>query len=405
MRRRQALLSAAAAGIGLPNQASARSLGLRQLHLPEPMAQIAAGGPSGLLGVGEGGSLFALPLGQGPARRLGTALGDGLDPAVPLAVAHGRIAARRRDGALWVLEAGRAGVSAGSTLAPAAGLLVLPLAVIAVATADNQQALLRLEPTPAGVWRVVAVSDMPVLPDARPLQADLDGIGDGGHLVVLAGPDGDRYRHGVLGDSIEATQLLLLERHSLRLLRALQLPAPFVFEDIAPRQVALGRQAGLLTVQSGPQGAQLVLVDADPARPALLRVAARGPALGTANRWLSPIVGDRHWLAVHTPHIGGALHAYQRRGDTLAASGIRGDVSNHRLGSRWLDMSAWLGRRLLIPDQSGQGLLLLDAAAAWQTIGVQMLPARVAAVVALQSPGTAAVLLDDGSVRAGAVGG
>lgn len=296
MPRRQVLVSVVAAFLGLPQPASARPLGLQTLALPEPMAQIAAGGPSGLLGVGMSGALYALPLTSAPTRRLG----DELDASVPLAVGHGRIAARRRDGALWVLEAGQAGVSVERTLAPAAGLLVLPLAVIAVATEGGRQRVVRLEPAGTGAWRAVATSDMAVLPDARPLQADLDGTGNGGHVVVLAGPDGERYRHGVLGDGIEATRLVLLERHSLRLQRELRLDAPYVFEDIAPRRVALGARDGLLTVQSGPLGAQLVLVGADPARPSSLRVAARGAALGTANRWMSPIASNRKWLAVHT---------------------------------------------------------------------------------------------------------
>lgn len=401
MPRRQALVSGVAAFLGLPKPASARPLGLQTLALPEPMAQIAAGGPSGLLGVGVSGALYALPLTSAPARRLG----DELDASVPLAVGHGRIAARRRDGALWVLEAGQAGVSVERTLAPAAGLLVLPLAVIAVATEGGRQRVVRLEPASAGAWRTVASSDITVLSDARPLQADLDGAGDGGHVVVLAGPDGGRYRHGVLGDGIEATRLVLLERHSLRLQRELRLDAPYVFEDIAPRRVALGGRDGLLTVQSGPQGGQLVLVDADPAGPSSLRVAARGTALGTANRWMSPIANNRHWPAVHTPHIGGVLHEYRLSGDALTARRFQGDISNHRIGSRWLDMSTWLGQRLLIPDQGGRRLLLLDAAAEWRSVGEQALQGRVAATVALASPGGVAVLLDDGSVVAGAVEG
>lgn len=404
MPRRQALISAVsavAAFLALPRPALARPLGLQTLALPEPMAQIAAGGPSGLLGVGMSSALYALPLASAPARRLG----DEIDASVPLAVGHGRIAARRSDGALWVLEAGQAGVSVERTLAPAAGLLVLPLAVIVVTTEGGRQRVARMEPAGVGAWRAVASSDVAVLPDARPLQADLEGTGDGEHVVVLAGPDGERNRHGVLGDGIEATRLVLLDRHSLRLKRELQLDAPQVFEDIAPRRVALGVRDGLLTVQSGLQGAQLVLVGADPVRPSSLHVAARGAALGTANRWLSPIASNRHWLAVHTPHIGGVLHEYRLSGDALTARRLQGDVSNHRIGSRWLDLSTWLGQRLLIPDQGGRRLLLLDATAQWRNVGEQALPAHVAASVALASPGGVAVLLDDGSVVAGAVAG
>lgn len=405
MRRRQTLQAAAGALIGMPVLAWSKRLAFQTVATPAPMAQIAAGGASGLLGMSADGALFGLPLEPGG---IALRLAEQLDAGAPVAAGHGRIAARRRDGALWVLEGGRVAVSAERNLAAAAGLLNLPLAVIAVAMEANGHHVVRLEPSGSAAWGVVARSGMAVLPDARPLQADLDGSGDGGHVVVLAGPDSERYLHGVLGDAIEATRIVLLERHSLRVMRELVLEAPYVFEDIAPRSVALGSgplRQGLLTVQSGPQGAQLVLVDADLSASAALRIAARGPALGVANRWLSPVTDGRHWLAVHTPHIGGVLHVYRQDGARLLARRLEGDVSNHRIGSRLLDMSAWQGQQLLIPDQSGRRLLLRDAASDWRVVGEHRLPSRVAAMVGLGAPGRVAVLLDDGSVSVGSVAG
>jgi hypothetical protein len=408
IRRRQALASLACVLADLPAHADPKPLAFRPIATPEPMAQIAAGGPpestTGLLGMSVNGALFAWPAASGFARRLA---GD-LDPVTPLAVGHGRIAARRRDGALWVLEGGRTAGSVERTLALSAGLLVLPLAIVAIATGADGHRVIRLEPSGSGVWSAVAQSDVTVMPDARPLQADLDGSGDAGHVVVLASPDSERYAHGVLGDAVEATRVVLLERHSLRLMRQLQLDAPHVFEDIAPRKLAPGQggaREALLTVQSGPQGAQLVLVDADPAAPGLLRIAARGPALGTVNRWLSPITDGRHLLAVHTPHIGGKLHVYRQESAHLRPRQVQGDVSNHRIGSRLLDISAWQGQRLLIPDASGRRLLLLDAASDWRVVGEHPLPSRVTAMVALGGSGGAAVLLEDGSVIAGSFAG
>jgi hypothetical protein len=404
MRRRHALVAMGCALAEMPTQAQSQPMAFQSAAGPEPMVQIAEGGPMGLLGVSVNGDLFAWPLASGSARRLG---GD-LDASTPLAVGHGRIAARRRDGALWVLEDGRMSVSQERTLAPAAGLLVLPLAVIAIATDTKVHRVVRLEPSSSGSWTAVARSEVMVMPDARPLQANLDGSGDAGHVVVLAGPDGKRYTHGVLGDAIEATRVLLLERHSLRVMRELVLDAPDVFEDIAPRKVVLGSgevREGLLTVQSGPFGAQLVLVDADPSASGALRIAALGPALGMANRWLSPITDGRHWLAVHTPHIGGVLHVYRQDGAQLLSRRLQGDVSNHRIGSRLLDMSAWQGQRLLIPDQSGQRLLLMDAASDWRVVGEHQVSSRVTAMVGLGASGRVAVLLDDGSVTVGSVAG
>lgn len=394
MRRRRAIAAIGAGALALPTRVGADRSGLRRLRTAEPIAQIAAGGPSGLLGVGAGGSLYALAHDGGPGKQLAV----GIDPATPLAVGHGRIAARRLDGTLWAHEAGRSGVCRECTLASGAGLLVLPLAVIGVVVDGTRFHVARFEPRGAGAWGRVAGSAIEVLPDARPIQADLDGTGDGGHVVALAGPDAGRYRHAVLGDAIEATRLVVLDRHGLEPMRELLLAAPHVFEDIAPRRVALGKRDGLLTVRSGPQGAQLVLVDADPAAVGSLRIAASGAALGVANRWLSPTTDGVHWLAVHTPHLGGVLHEYRQVGDRLDAATILGGVSNHRLGSRLLDQAAWHGRQLAIPDQSGQRLLLLDGHLGWRRVREWQLPSRLIATASLGTAVGVGVLHQDGSV-------
>jgi hypothetical protein len=346
------------------------------------------------LAVNTDGALLALSAEGAPATRLA----DGIDPATPIAVGHGRIAARRADGALWVLDQARAGISAERRLAPHAGMLVLPLAVIVVESDGPRHRAARYEPAQEGTWRSVARSQIDLLPDARPLQADLDGSGDGGHVALLAGPDGARYPHGVLGDAIEATRIVLLERHSLQVMRELTLAPPHVFEDIAPRRVMLAGRDGLLTVRAGPQGGQLVLVDADPARPGVLRIAAQGDPIGTANRWMSPIVAGIHWLAVHTPHIGGVLHAYRRDGDRLVARRMTAGVSNHRIGSRTLDQSAQAGGALWLPTQSGRGVRVVDPSGGSGVPAEREAPGRIDALVALQPAGPVAALLDDGSV-------
>jgi hypothetical protein len=112
-------------------------------------------------------------------------------------------------------------------------MLVLALAVIAVAAGrDGQYRVVRLEPGGAGRAESARSSE-PVLPDARPVQFDPAGTSsdDNGHVAVFAGPDSTRYRHGVLGDDVEATALLQLERHGLEPIARLALSAPFVFED------------------------------------------------------------------------------------------------------------------------------------------------------------------------------
>ena len=146
----------------------------------EPMRQLHAGGPSDLLGTGTGasGSLWALSLkGQAPRR-----IADGIDAPTPIATGHGRIAARKADGGLWVWEetggGGRARTSPPSrsaNLPVLAGLLILPLAVLAVVTASARPAdplghrLARFEHDPDGRWREVARLMDAVVPDARPV--------------------------------------------------------------------------------------------------------------------------------------------------------------------------------------------------------------------------------------------
>jgi hypothetical protein len=165
LRRRQLLALGALLSATAPTQAAWAA---RSLPATEPLRQIRAGGPSGLLAVGASGTLWALSARGAVA----TQLADGLDPLTPLASGHGRIAARHADGGLWVWQGGAVQRCARATLAPQAGLLVLPLAVSGVAAGSHRA--LRFEPDASQAWAVVARSTDAVLPDARPLQVDLD---------------------------------------------------------------------------------------------------------------------------------------------------------------------------------------------------------------------------------------
>lgn len=354
---RRGALGWAGAALALPCWSTpASGWSVRQLPTPTPWKQLRTGPAHALLGTDREGQLWQLRSG-GPVRRLA----EGIDPLAPVAFGHGRIVARQRNGRLWVGGGASDGGTSEVILAAHAGLLVLPLAVLAVQGDAMAAHLVRLEPTGGGIWKVVARSKEPVLPDARPLQIDIDGRGDGGHVLVLAGPDRTRYPHAVLGDDIEATRVLWLERHDLSLLRSLQIEAPYVLEDIAPRPwQAGGSRPAFVSVRSGPQGAQLALIEADASSAGALRLAALGPPIGTRMRWLSPIADGTQLLAVHTPHIGGVLHRYRREGDRLQAERLLDGLSNHAIGSRELDVSAWLDSHLLIADGARKQLLIID---------------------------------------------
>jgi hypothetical protein len=377
----------------LPAQTVARTV---PLAAPQPTAQLHAA--ADLLVVSASGVLW---------RRAGSTwerLGEGLDPAAPIAVGHGRIVGRGRNGGLWVHAGRRVHETESPQLALHAGFAILPFGVIAVARIDEiQGALVRLEERSSG-WIETARCAEPVLPDARPLQVDLDSPparAANGHIVVLGGSDSERYAHGVLGDAIEATRVLYLERHDLSVLSALSLDAPYVLEDIAPRLVSWNGATGLLTMRAGPQGAQLVLIAAGGGRRDALTIAAKGQPIGARSRWMAASTDGRRMAAVHTPHIGGVLHAYRADGAVLRAERVRDGVSTHVLGSRVLDLAVWAGDTLLVPSQDRRALQRLDIAAGWREAGAVEMPAPIIATCAWSMGGVAGavVLLDDGSVH------
>ena len=357
-----------------------------------PLLQLNAAEGSALLGIDARGTLRSWAANGAGAQKIA----DGLDPATPIAIGHGRVAARTADGGLWVRDAGSASTTPTASLAINAGLLILPLAVIAIVVEGDSHRVARFEST-GGRWSRTDLSKDVVMPDARPIQVPLDAKGDrDGHLVVLAGPDSTRYDHGILGDRIEATRVLWLERHELTVLRDMALPAPYVFEDIAPRPVAVADGIGLLTMRSGGAGTQLALVTVDPTNSHALRIAALGEPVGGPHRWLAPTTDGRRMLAVHTPHIGGVLNEYRRDGERLVRTVVVDDVANHHIGTRAIDLSVWIGSLLVVPDQAGRRLRVFDGAKGWAERAAIDLPARVTATTVLGDSRSFAVLMEGG---------
>ena len=397
-------------------QTSAEGVAAEPRALAPELARLPASEEIGALAVGDG-ELLAVTR-TGVLLRLSgkewLKLADGFDPLAPLAAGHGRIAGRSLAGWLRVFEGGKIVRTAGPRLAPHGGFINLPDGIIAVSgpyvaggsrpkrgddgdTAITVRATRLVRFSFMDGWRESARSDFVVMPDARPLLVELDcpeaGPGPGGQLVVFAGPSELRYRHGVLGDGVEATQLIYASCRSLTPLAMLELADPFVFEDVAPRRFAeleTGHEL-LATVQSGPQGAALVLVGRPAPGGAELEIVAQGPPLGTRNRWLSPIVVGHRLYAIHTPHIGGVLTGYRRVGARLLPTRLRDGVSNHAIGSRDTNVSTVAGTLLIVPSQKHRELVALDleadAAARWRL-------ALEASVVALAAIGEQIFVLD-----------
>ena len=165
----------------------------------------------------------------------------------------------------------------------------------------------------------------------------------------------DIYRHGILGDQVEASGF------HLGFLRVggsfnLTLPPGSVFEDLRVRLVDLtgDGQTEFVVIRSYlDRGAALAfyrLVDGK------IEHLAETPPIGIANRWLNPagaadFDGDgRVEIAyVETPHIGGTLRVWELVDGELRQEQAVAGFSNHAIGSRELDLSAVL-------DWNGDGV-------------------------------------------------
>jgi hypothetical protein len=288
----------------------------------------------------------------------------------PIVFAHGRLHGIGQDGELRVLNRGRVSSSQNAALSTISRVLPLPFGVIAVAKNGD---LLRLEDN-GTAWIITARAKVGALPDARLTYADVDGDGEG-EVVALLEPSATRYRHGVLGDVLEATAIAVFERHSLDTLWRLNLPAPLVFEDIEARPVRLvGRDRLVLALANPEGGAALALVGLDNARLGWLQ----GADFRQANRWLNPLVGNGELYAVHTPHIGGRLHRYTLEANRLAATMLAEGVSSHAIGSRNLEPGVVLHTgKLALPSQDHQNIVqLLCQKASCQIVQQNKLSAR-----------------------------
>lgn len=203
----------------------------------------------------------------------------------------------------------------------------------------------------------------PVLaPDHGPPSADslpdteVTSLGDI-EAAWLIGPT-DRLRHGALGDAIEATGFRL--RWKSGAVEDFHLDAPDVFED---RRVRLADVDGdgkpeALLVRSSPQtGAALAIYRLQPGRIALL---AQSAPLGQANRWLNPVGvadldgdGKAEIALVQWPHLDGRLTVLRLEDGVLREIAAAAGYSNHRLGRRFLGLSALIdvmraGRRQIV---------------------------------------------------------
>jgi hypothetical protein len=203
--------------------------------------------------------------------------------------------------------------------------------------------------------RVVSRADAQALPDARITVGSVDGTTPVQAVVLSEGTD--RYRHGVLGDKVEATSVTVIDvaANALAVRSRYVVKPPAVIEDLIAMLAPIGEgtRAALVMVKSVARQGSSVLVLGW--REGALDVLAEGPALGQSNRWVhviaaADVTGDRvpALIAVNAPHVAGVLVAYERRAASLVPVAKALGYASHALGSRNQDQA-------VLADLSGTG--------------------------------------------------
>jgi hypothetical protein len=248
-----------------------------------------------------------------------------------------------------------------------------------------------------------------VMPDAEPVAVDL---GEGRRAIAVLAEPTLRYRHGLLGDEVEALSVLLFDLTTLDALGHWRVTGDDVIEERRVTPWRWGERVGLhVTVSNAREGARVVTLVWQAGR---LEPLAAGPALGRGGRWLHALgaTGERLY-ALHTPHVGGELVRYELLppdagegyAHRIVASAAR-DLTSHVLGERNLDRALLIdgdgeGRdRLALSRRDLRAVVFLTCDEHGCDVDHETpLPARLATNLALAADGEALVAADvDGGV-------
>lgn len=170
----------------------------------------------------------------------------------------------------------------------------------------------------------------------------LAGAAAGAETIVEATFDGPttRYGHGILGDAVEFTELVITtEDWAHRTRYRITLPSDHVFEDLQPR----------LWDITGDGTPEVVVIETDMALGGSLAVydqsgkIAETPHIGRTNRWLAPIAaadldgdGRVEVAFIDRPHLAKTLRIFEWDVAALVLEAELAGLTNHRIGEDFI---------------------------------------------------------------------
>lgn len=168
--------------------------------------------------------------------------------------------------------------------------------------------------------------------------------------IVAAWYDGAtrRYRHGVLGDDIEAGELhVITNRGGEQCGQRLILEMNEVFEDLAPRLVDMDQDGNpdiVAIVSDSRLGARLAVFGHKQGSTEDFGLKAATPNIGTRNRWLAPVGtgdfnsdGKMDVAFIDRPHLAKILRVFSYDIETgLNQIAFAQGYTNHRIGEDFI---------------------------------------------------------------------
>lgn len=274
-----------------------------------------------------------------------------------------------------------------------------------VALAADAQTVLRLTPT----LEVASSAGVDALADTIITYAGPDDEAPG--VIALLAEPTFRYRHGVLGDEVEAGAVVVLGANELTPIARYHVPPPAVIEQRGVTPYGFGSRRGFyITRSTESDGAGVVALELVPTSTgsALRPVAAAAP-IGLGNRWLNLFASSSEFaFAVRTPHIGGPFERYRLSGSTLRAERFDLGVTNHTIGSRNLALGKLLHSEdqvdwLMLPSRDLHALRLIVCAESCTVAFEFGLTGRLTSNIAAVPAGDGATVHVYGSDDGGAI--